>query len=212
MNDFLEKVRENKKCLREWMRESVIQLDDTVVRCFPIMFGKEWLVKMRNFPTESRTKLLTYIFNHALDETAERLGINYAPAKSGDDCFACHLFNYQVRKKLSMGKSTDSFASGAKNNKNNPNIVLAVNISADNRTWESEAVFAGVIDLTVAQHPETKWYTGGTNHAPLKIHKQDIGVIVPVYGQISPKDKFIHLERYSLSVKKRQYAQNHPTG
>ena len=191
MNDFLEKVHENKKCLREWMFAAVCQMDKIVDDGFPRIFGENWRIKMSDFSTPARTKLLTYIFDRALEITATENRVEY---RATGDCeqqqtvsYDCRLFGRTVLNKLSLGADAFSFATGNRYGAAAKRI-LAVKLQCSS-DWKFHGVFAALIDLNNVQSDNTKWHFGNSEKAAfsnLKISSRDREVVVPVCGNIAP--------------------------
>ena len=192
MSAFLDKVSEEaeKSALRAWVRGSVGEMDRILDDGFPKVFGKNWRQKMSDFPTASRTKLLTYVFDHALEETAERQGVNYRAANnegpSETNNFDCYILDYKVENKLSLGKTASSFATGSSHNtdKKVPRILAVKIRSVD---YKTKAVFAAFVDLSDARSDDSKWRAGDsrrTGFSTLQIAVSDKNIIVPICGEL----------------------------
>lgn len=192
MSAFLNRVAEEaeRSALRAWVRGSVGEMDSLVDDGFPRVFGNNWRQKMSDFPTAARTKLLTYVFDHALEETAERLGVNYRAANnegpSETNNFDCYILDYKVENKLSLGKQASSFATGSSHNtdKKVPRILVVKVRSVDYKTRD---VFAAFVDLSDARSDDSKWHAGDSRSAgfsTLKIAVSDRKIVVPLCGNI----------------------------
>lgn len=199
MSEFLNKVSEEgvNASLRAWILASVGEMDRIVDDGFPKIFGKEWREKMKGFPVAARTKLLTYVFDYALEEMAIRQAIDYRPANNEGPAetnnFDCYLFDYEVENKLSLGKSDGSFATGSSHNtEKKVSRILAVKVRSEE--YRSKKVFAGIIDLSDAQSEHTKWHAGDAAKAgfsALKIALTDKHVVVPLCGNVRSGKKYI---------------------
>lgn len=200
MSKFLDLVSdvETRANLGAWIRGAVGQMDQIVDDGFPGVFGKNWRQKMSDFPTAARTKLLTYIFDHALETMAGRLKIDYRAANnqgaSETNNFDCYLFEYTVENKLSLGDDIASFATGSKHNlKRKVNRILAVKVKSVD--YKSEEIFACMIDLIGAESEWTKWNANGkSGFSALNVHVSDIHVVVPVCGNIRAMRKYVGVE------------------
>ena len=199
MSDFLAKVISNKVALGEWIRASVRKMDKIVDSGFPNLFGNDWRVNMASFPTPARTKLLTYVFDRALEEMSSCMNIRYAGAGETNH-FDCYLFGYQVQNKLSLGKQTSSFATGSRHNTDNKvTRILAVKVISND--YKSDKIFAGAIDLEDAQHEDTQWHTGKGRHngfSALQISISDRAVVVPLCGGIGGNRRYVTVKYDSL--------------
>ena len=212
MSDFLAKVINNKALLGAWIRTSVGEMDRILDDGFPNIFGKNWRQKMSSFPTAARTKLLTYVFDHALEEMSSRMKIDYRPAQnagaSETNNFDCYLFEYEVENKLSLGSQPSSFATGSSHNTDNKvKRILAVKVISND--YKSDKIFAGAIDLEDAQHENTQWHAGDASKSgfsTLRISISDRDVIVPLCGDINAIDsgnrKYVNV-RYEKVGRKR---------
>ena len=186
---FLAKVSEagERAQLRGWVLASVGEMDEILDRGFPGVFGNNWRIKMRNFPTAARTKLLTYVFDHALEKMAQRMGIDYRAANnegpSETNHFDCYIFGYEVENKLSLGKSTSSFATGSSHNTDNKvDRILVVKIRSED--YKTQAIFAAFVDLSVGGN-DSKWHTDGkSGFSTLKVAVADRDIVVPLCGNI----------------------------
>ena len=202
MSPFLRKVSgaQEKSALRTWVLNAVGEMDRLVDDAFPQLFGKDWLRKMGDFPTAARTKLLTYVFDHALEEMAERASIDYRAANNEGAAetnnFDCYIFDYEVENKLSLGKDTSSFATGSSHNTDKKvDRILVVKILSED--YVSKAVFAAFVDLSDARRGDSKWHAGdsrSTGFSTLKIAVSDEGIIVPLCGETRLGKRFIHTE------------------
>lgn len=184
--------------LGNWVHASVDEMDAIVHKGFPGVFGDNWRNKMSNFPTAARTKLLTYIFDYALEKMARRSRIKYRAANnegpSETNNFDCYIFGYEVENKLSLGKSPSSFATGSSHNTDNKvPCVLAVKIQSED--YRTKAVFAAFVDLSMAIDEDTKWHAGGNSgFSTLKIACADANIIVPICGGIHRGQKYVNVE------------------
>lgn len=190
MSEFLDLVSdvETRAKLGSWIRGAVGEMDRIVDDSFPIVFGKNWRQKMSDFPTTARTKLLTYIFDHALETMAGRLNIDYRAANnqgaSETNNFDCYLFEYTVENKLSLGVSATSFATGSKHNLcGKVKRILAVKVIS--AKYKSEKIFACIIDLSDAESSLSKWSAHGeSGFSTLRVDISDSHIIVPICGYI----------------------------
>lgn len=160
---FLEKVTEQRPTLSAWVRASVSEMDAIMGRGFPDVFGKNWRQKMINFPTSARTKLLTYVFDYAIEEMARRMNVEYVAAnnegKTETNNFDCYLFGHTVENKLSLGKDASSFGTGSSHNtEGKVSRILTVKV-IQSEDYHSEKLFAAAIDLSHKKSDDTKWHT-----------------------------------------------------
>ena len=204
MSDFLAKVINNKAVLGKWIHASVCEMDKIVDSGFPNIFGKDWRQKMSSFPTSARTKLLTYVFDHALEEMSHSMKIDYRPAQnagaSETNHFDCYLFGHPVQNKLSLSNTPSSFATGSSHNTDNKvTRILAVKIISND--YKSDKIFAGAIDLEDAQHEDTQWHAGDpskSGFSTLRISISDRDVIVPLCGGIGGNRRYVTVKYDSL--------------
>lgn len=205
MRKFLRQISDDatKATLRGWIKASVGEMDQLVDNGFPLVFGKDWRRRMRDFPTAAQTKLLTYVFDFALDRIARRMGVSYEQAFDGGASetinFDCYLFGAAVENKLSLGMSSSSFATGSSHNTGKKvGKILAVKIkSEDYVSWE---LFACVIDLDGKNRrdksSDTRWHSGdatSSGFSTLKIAQSDSDLIVVLCGGISLGKKYVNI-------------------
>ena len=145
--------------------------------------------------TVDKTKLLANVFNPALQDVAENCGIDYVTEETtGYDAI---LLQEEIENKLTLGKTTSSFATGNNHSKSKVDKVFVVKASQVGNIFPS--VFAAVIDLSLATNPETGWddkvtKTGKNNNgfSTLRVHNDDLHCITVIYGKVRKADKFIH--------------------
>lgn len=194
MSEFLDKASGpvEEAVLRMWVRVSIGEMDKLLNEGFPQFFGT-----MSNFPTAARAELLAGLFDIALGKMAWCMKVDYRAnnkAVVGHHHFDCLIFSHEVGDKLSPGKSDLSFAamSSRKTDNQNPR-VLAVKVRIDNH--KITAVFAAIVDLSAARDNNTKWHHDGkSGFSALRIANADAGIIVPLCGNIHPKQKYIGTE------------------
>ena len=205
MRKFLRQIADeaNKAALRGWIMTSVGEMDRLIDDGFPSVFGKDWKHRMRDFPTAARTKLLTYVFDFALDEMAQRARVSYKQAFEGGasetNNFDCYMFGEKVENKLSLGKAPSSFATGSSHNTDKKvGKILAVKIKSEN--YVSRELFACLIDLDGkklrAKSPDTKWHSSdarSSGFSSLKIAPSDSDLIVVLCGDISLGEKYVNI-------------------
>ena len=185
--------------LEAWVLASVGEMDELMDKGFPKVFGDNWRQKMGDFPTTARTKLLTYVFDHALDKMARRMNVDYRAAnnegRSETNNFDCYLFNYEVENKLSLGREKSSFATGSSHNTDNKvPRVLVVKILLSEDYW-TKAVFAAFVDLDDANDGDSRWHPAGeSGFSTLKIAVPDEGAVVTLCGSIRLGTKYIRTE------------------
>ena len=207
-NDFIDKVRQEKISLQGWIRASVGEMDKIMEKGFPNVFGSKWRSKMSSFPTAARTKLLTYVFDHAIEEMARTLKIDYSAANnqgpSETNNFDCYLFDYTVENKLFLGKSKSSFGTGSSHNTTGKvSRILALKIK-QSKDYHSEEIFAAVIDLSLARNKDTKWHSTKVKRSgfsTLKVSVQDSGIVIPICGDINPGKKYLLSENERIGGK-----------
>ena len=145
--------------------------------------------------TVDKTKLLANVFNPALQDTAEKCGVDYITEETtGYDAI---LLDEKIENKLTLTKTTSSFATGNNHSKSKVDKVFVVKASQVGNIFPS--VFAAVIDLSLATNPETGWddkvtKTGKNNNgfSTLRVHNDDLHCITVIYGKVRKADKFIH--------------------
>jgi hypothetical protein len=152
--------------------------------------------------TVDKTKLLANVFNPALQDVAENCGIDYVTEETtGYDAI---LLQEEIENKLTLGKTTSSFATGNNHSKSKVDKVFVVKASQVGNIFPS--VFAAVIDLSLATNPETGWddtvsKTGKNNNgfSKLRVHNDDLHCITVMYGKVRKTKKFIHTEYETLA-------------
>ena len=152
--------------------------------------------------TVDKTKLLANVFNPALQDVADNCGIDYVTEETtGYDAI---LLQEEIENKLTLTKTTSSFATGNNHSKSKVDKVFVVKASQVGNIFPS--VFAAVIDLSLATHPETGWddkvtKTGKNNNgfSTLRVHNDDLHCITVMYGKVRKADKFIHTVYETLS-------------
>lgn len=200
MSAFLDKVSgmQERTRLESWVRGSVGAMDRILDDGFPNVFGKNWRQKMSDFPTTARTKLLTYVFDHALEVMAPQMKVKYRAAnnegRSETNHFDCYIFDYEVENKLSLGRQASSFATGSSHNtENKVSRILVVKVLSED--YRTKKVFAAFVDLADAINKDSKWHTAGrSGFSTLKISVQDEGIIVPLCGKIRSGKRFVQTE------------------
>lgn len=205
-NDFMNKITKEHSSLEEWIRKSVGEMDKIMDGGFPNVFGRDWRQKMGGFPTSARTKLLTYVFDYAMEEMANTFNnIQYSAANnqgaSEINNFDCYLFGDEVENKLSLGATKSSFGTGSSHNTDGkvPRILaVKVKLSED---YHSEEIFASVIDLSLATNKNSGWHSGDPNKSgfsTLKVSNDDIGIVIPLCGSIKPGRLYLQVENESI--------------
>ena len=152
--------------------------------------------------TVDKTKLLANVFNPALQDVAENCGIDYVTEETtGYDAI---LLQEEIENKLTLGKTSSSFATGNNHSKSKVDKVFVVKASQVGNIFPS--VFAAVIDLSLATNPETGWddtvsKTGKNNNgfSKLRVHNDDLHCITVMYGKVRKTKKFIHTEYETLA-------------
>ena len=152
--------------------------------------------------TVDKTKLLANIFNPALEDAAKDLGVDYITEETvGYDAI---LLSEEIENKLTLGNSTASFATGNNHSKTKVDKIFVCKLQQTGN--EFPEVFAAIVDLSLAQNPNTGWTdsvtkTGKNNNgfSTLKIHKEDALCITPIYGKIRKTTKYIHTEYESIA-------------
>jgi len=145
--------------------------------------------------TVDKTKLLANVFNPALQDVAENCGVDYITEETtGYDAI---LLNEKLENKLTLTKSTSSFATGNNHSKTKVDKVFVVKASQVGNIFPS--VFAAIVDLSLATNPKTGWddkvsETGNNNNgfSTLRVHNDDLHCITVIYGKVRKTQKFVH--------------------
>lgn len=145
--------------------------------------------------TVDKTKLLANVFNPALQDVAENCGVDYITEETtGYDAI---LLNEKLENKLTLTKTTSSFATGNNHSKTKVDKVFVVKASQVGNIFPS--VFAAIVDLSLATNPKTGWddkvsETGNNNNgfSTLRVHNDDLHCITVIYGKVRKTQKFIH--------------------
>lgn len=199
MSEFLDKGRAEKGSLRKWVTASVCEMDRIMDEGFPQVFGENWRINMRHFKTAARTKLLTYVFNHALEKKAQESGVLYRVLNNegvGGNNFDCSIYGYGVHNILCLGKEATSFATGNAFLPGDANRILAVKVRLD-KYYKTEEFFAALVDLSEARNnSDTKWHGEGVKNgfSSLKVACDDANIIVSLCGDIRPRRKYFGTE------------------
>ena len=206
-NDFMNKITKERASLEAWIRASVGEMDKIMDVGFPNVFGRDWRQKMGKFPVSARTKLLTYVFDYAIEEMAKRLKIQYSAANnqgaSETNNFDCYLFGCEVENKLSLGSNNASFGTGSKHNIDGKvSRILAVKVK-QSKDYHSEEMFAAVIDLSLATHKDSKWHIGKgkSGFSALKVSVHDEGIVIPLCGDTKLGKKYLLADNESIGRK-----------
>ena len=152
--------------------------------------------------TVDKTKLLANIFNPALEDAAKNLGVDYITEETvGYDAI---LLDEEIENKLTLGNSTASFATGNNHSKTKVDKIFCVKATQVGNIFPS--VFACIVDLSTATHPETGWddkvtETGKNNNgfSTLRVHNDDLHCITVIYGKVRKTRKFIHTDYETLA-------------
>jgi len=147
--------------------------------------------------TVDKTKLLANIFNPALEDAANSLGVDYITEETvGYDAI---LLAEYLENKLTLGSTTSSFATGNNHSKTKVDKIFVCKLQQNGNDFPE--IFAAIVDLSLATNPATGWSdsvtaTGKNNNgfSTLKIHKEDALCITPIYGKIRKTTKYIHTE------------------
>jgi len=145
--------------------------------------------------TVDKTKLLANVFNPALQDVAENCGVNYITEETtGYDAI---LLDEKLENKLTLTKSTSSFATGNNHSKTKVDKVFVVKATQVGNIFPS--VFAAIVDLSLATNPATGWddkvsETGKNNNgfSTLRVHNDDLHCITVIYGKVRKTQKFVH--------------------
>lgn len=145
--------------------------------------------------TVDKTKLLANVFNPALQDTAEKYGVDYITEETtGYDAI---LLDEKLENKLTLTKSTSSFATGNNHSKTKVDKVFVVKATQVGNIFPS--VFAAIVDLSLATNPATGWddkvsETGKNNNgfSTLRVHNDDLHCITVIYGKVRKTQKFVH--------------------
>jgi len=145
--------------------------------------------------TVDKTKFLANIFNPALENAAQELGVDYITEETvGYDAI---LLGEEIENKMSLGSSTSSFATGNNHSKTKVDKIFCVKLMQDGNNFPQ--IFACIVDLSLAQNPKTGWTdsvtkTGKNNNgfSTLRVHNEDLICITPIYGKVRRTQKFIH--------------------
>jgi len=145
--------------------------------------------------TVDKTKLLANVFNPALQDVAEKCGVDYITEETtGYDAI---LLDEKLENKLTLTKSTSSFATGNNHSKTKVDKVFVVKASQVGNIFPS--VFAAIVDLSLATNPKTGWddkvsETGNNNNgfSTLRVHNDDLHCITVIYGKVRKTQKFVH--------------------
>ena len=152
--------------------------------------------------TVDKTKLLANIFNPALEDAAKQLGVDYITEETvGYDAI---LLDEEIENKLTLGSSTSSFATGNNHSKTKVDKIFCVKATQVGNIFPS--VFACIVDLSTATHPETGWddkvtETGKNNNgfSTLRVHNDDLHCVTVIYGKVRKTRKFVHTDYETLA-------------
>ena len=152
--------------------------------------------------TCDKTKFAAPIFNPALQSVANSLNVEYITEEVVG--YDAKLLGCELENKLSLTKSTSSFATGNNHSKAKTDKHFVVKVTQEGNNFPE--VFAAIVDLSIATHPETGWTdsvtkTGKNNNgfSQLRIHKSDALCVERIYGRIRPARKFMHTEYESVN-------------
>lgn len=193
-SQFLTKLRKEPD-LRAWLERGIDIMDEKIAEAFPFLFGKEkWKGKMQRMPTAATTKLVTHIFDVALEEAAVELNFNYRAADSGGASemrrFDCILLDFEVENKLSLGKSASSFATGSKHTTVKVDRVLCVKLQHDGT--KTAKAFAAAIDLEQRNSLDSTWHESDRGgFTSLKIQTDDAQIVHAIIGSIRQNEKWV---------------------
>ena len=145
--------------------------------------------------TVDKTKLLANVFNPALQDVADKCGVDYITEETtGYDAI---LMKEELENKLTLTKSTSSFATGNNHSKSKVDKVFVVKATQVGNIFPS--VFAAIVDLSLATNPATGWddkvsETGKNNNgfSTLRVHNDDLHCITVIYGKVRKTQKFVH--------------------
>jgi len=152
--------------------------------------------------TCDKTKFSAPIFNPALQSVANSLNVEYITEEVVG--YDAKLLGCELENKLSLTKSTSSFATGNNHSKAKTDKHFVVKVTQEGNNFPE--VFAAIVDLSIATHPDTGWTdsvtkTGKNNNgfSQLQIHKSDALCVEVIYGRIRPTRKYMHTEYESVN-------------
>lgn len=152
--------------------------------------------------TVDKTKLLANVFNPALEDAAKQCGVDYISEETIGYDAKC--IGEEIENKLSLTKSTSSFATGNNHSKTKVDKVFCVKVTQIGNIFPS--VFACIVDLSLATNPLTGWddkvtETGNNNNgfSTLRVHNDDLHCITVIYGKVRKTTKYIHTEYETLA-------------
>ena len=152
--------------------------------------------------TVDKTKLLANVFNPALQDAADQNQIDYITEETtGYDAILCEE---KLENKLTLTQSTSSFATGNNHSKTKVDKIFCVKATQVGNIFPS--VFACIVDLSTATHPETGWddkvtETGKNNNgfSTLRVHNDDLHCVTVIYGKVRKTRKFVHTDYETLA-------------
>lgn len=152
--------------------------------------------------TVDKTKLLANVFNPALEDAAKECGVDYISEETVGYDAKC--VGEEIENKLTLTKSTCSFATGNNHSKTKVDKIFCVKATQVGNIFPS--VFACIVDLSTATHPDTGWddkvtETGKNNNgfSTLRVHNDDLHCITVIYGKVRQTQKYIHTVYETLS-------------
>ena len=188
------------KIIKGSLSRTTAKLNETL----PILNSKkptldEW------FPlTVDKTKFIAPIFNDDLECVAKELGVDYIQEEAvGYDAI---LRETELENKLSLGQEKAAFSTGNNHSKTKVDKVFYTKLKQEGNVFTE--VFACIVDLSLAKHPDTRWYNeqkkdknGNVKNingfATLRVHKSDRDCVTIIHGDIHSAAKFLH-PRYEV--------------